>query len=120
MFKCKCFQQAMKVADSDDVMLDAAVEPMHTTLNMEQVLLFFTGATQPPITGFSKHIEIEFSADVDYPRISTCFLEAKFPINFKGSSKKEYLLHARGRRGREKACACFTSWVFEGPGYGHI
>ena len=86
-----------------------------TTLTQGDVLCCFTGSTRAHVTGFSKSIDIAFTTDVDSLHVSTCFLEARFPLMFKCGTR-EYELQAKGRASSAKACYVFNSWVLQGPG----
>lgn len=88
-------------------------------LSPEETLLFFTGSFQPPVSGFHKPIEVMFSCQEGAPRVSTCFLTATFPLNYRGS-RREYLLQGKGPRAGREACKAYTAWVFNSPGYGTV
>ena len=74
--------------------------------------------SHPPLTRFRKPVEIKYTNAIGYPRISTCFMTAKFPIDFCGLQRREYLLHVTGNRQWAKAARCYMTWLLESPGYG--
>ena len=110
--------ESMGVINIDDLLAGENPEPstVKATLTAADVLKFFTGGRQPPVIGFGKKISIAFSSDLaSGVNISTCFLTAQFPLNFRGT-RNEYMLLGTGR----KASNAFTSWVFSSPGYGKV
>ena len=83
--------ESMAVFDVDELLMqdDRDHEPsaMKSTLTAQHVLQFFIGGRQPPMIGFPKKIEISFSVDPGV-QVSTCFLTAQFPINFRGARQE--------------------------------
>lgn len=116
----------MDAVSVDDILVEPVTENQQeperkpAKITPADVLSFLTGSSQPPLTGFHKTIEISFSCEVSYPRISTCFLTATYPLNYRGVSNAQYVLHASGRGSSAKACKAFTSWVLDSPGYGSV
>ncbi|XP_071144348.1 uncharacterized protein [Mytilus edulis] len=73
-------------------------------ISAEEVLRFFTGSTMEPPGGFYKPILIHFDPNFKSPKISTCALNATFPLDLK----------AQTRKAGERYC----KWMVMGDGFG--
>lgn len=73
-------------------------------ISADEVLRFFTGSVLEPPGGFSKPILIHFDPNFSSPKISTCALNATFPLDLK----------AQTRKAGERYC----KWMVMGDGFG--
>ena len=72
-------KESMTVGDLDDLLQEGEeevatdIDRPRRELKPQDVLQFFTGASQPPVMGFDKCIDVSFSCKSQGVHISTCF-----------------------------------------------